>query len=72
MVRVDAADKARAHIEEAVQKARARPDRSGGISALSRGHAYLAPQTLINVDHGMRVMTEETFGPVVGTHGGRQ
>jgi acyl-CoA reductase-like NAD-dependent aldehyde dehydrogenase len=28
--------------------------------------AYLAPQVLINVDHSMRVMTEESFGPVVG------
>ncbi len=30
------------------------------------GGAYLAPQILINVDHSMRVMTEESFGPVVG------
>lgn len=28
--------------------------------------AYLAPQVLIDVNHNMRVMTEETFGPVVG------
>jgi acyl-CoA reductase-like NAD-dependent aldehyde dehydrogenase len=28
--------------------------------------AYLAPQVLTNVDHSMRVMTEESFGPVVG------
>ena len=27
---------------------------------------YLAPQVLINVDHTMRVMQEENFGPVVG------
>jgi acyl-CoA reductase-like NAD-dependent aldehyde dehydrogenase len=30
------------------------------------GAAYLAPQILVNVDHSMRVMTEESFGPVVG------
>lgn len=30
------------------------------------GYNYLAPQILINVDHSMDVMTEETFGPVVG------
>jgi acyl-CoA reductase-like NAD-dependent aldehyde dehydrogenase len=30
------------------------------------GTPYLAPQVLIDVDHGMRVMTEESFGPVVG------
>jgi acyl-CoA reductase-like NAD-dependent aldehyde dehydrogenase len=28
--------------------------------------AYLAPQILVDVDHSMRVMTEESFGPVVG------
>jgi acyl-CoA reductase-like NAD-dependent aldehyde dehydrogenase len=28
--------------------------------------AYLAPQVLTGVDHSMRVMTEESFGPVVG------
>ena len=30
------------------------------------GGAYLAPQILVNVDHAMRVMMEESFGPVVG------
>jgi acyl-CoA reductase-like NAD-dependent aldehyde dehydrogenase len=30
------------------------------------GGAYLAPQILTHVNHGMRVMTEESFGPVVG------
>ena len=28
--------------------------------------AYLAPQILVNVDHDMRVMRDESFGPVVG------
>jgi len=30
------------------------------------GGAYLAPQILVDVDHSMRVMKEESFGPVVG------
>lgn len=30
------------------------------------GGAYLAPQVLVDVDHTMRVMREESFGPVVG------
>ncbi|MGY6705110.1 aldehyde dehydrogenase family protein [Roseinatronobacter sp.] len=30
------------------------------------GGAYLAPQILVDVDHSMRAMTEESFGPVVG------
>ncbi len=32
----------------------------------SGGIAYLMPQVLTGVDHGMAVMREETFGPVVG------
>lgn len=31
-----------------------------------QGGAYLMPQILIDVDHSMRVMREESFGPVVG------
>jgi acyl-CoA reductase-like NAD-dependent aldehyde dehydrogenase len=30
------------------------------------GSAYMAPQVLTAVDHTMRIMTEETFGPAVG------
>lgn len=30
------------------------------------GGAYLSPQLLINVDHSMTIMRDETFGPVVG------
>jgi acyl-CoA reductase-like NAD-dependent aldehyde dehydrogenase len=30
------------------------------------GGAYLAPQILVDVDHTMRVMREESFGPIVG------
>ncbi|KIK66626.1 hypothetical protein GYMLUDRAFT_37783 [Collybiopsis luxurians FD-317 M1] len=30
------------------------------------GTTYVAPQVLVNVDHSMDVMMEETFGPVVG------
>lgn len=30
------------------------------------GGAYLAPQVLVDVTHDMRIMREETFGPVVG------
>ena len=28
--------------------------------------AYVAPQILVNVDHSMEFMTEETFGPAIG------
>ena len=41
-------------------------DRPGSYFPADDGGAYLAPQILVNVDHSMRVMTEESFGPVVG------
>jgi acyl-CoA reductase-like NAD-dependent aldehyde dehydrogenase len=37
-----------------------------GFPADTGQNAYLAPQILVDVDHSMRVMTEESFGPVVG------
>lgn len=30
------------------------------------GTAYMAPDVIVDTDHGMRIMTEESFGPVVG------
>src|SRR5215468_4645900 len=66
MVRADAADKARAHIADALKKgARALIDPSL-FPAAKEGTPYLAPQVLVNVDHSMLAMTEETFAPVVG------
>ena len=64
MAQVRFADLVRAQTAEAV---------AAGASALidpalfpQDGGAYLMPQILINVDHSMRVMREESFGPVVG------
>jgi acyl-CoA reductase-like NAD-dependent aldehyde dehydrogenase len=66
MVRADAAEKARAHVADALKKgARALIDESL-FPASKQGAPYLAPQVLVNVDHSMLVMTEETFAPVVG------
>jgi acyl-CoA reductase-like NAD-dependent aldehyde dehydrogenase len=45
--------------------ARALVDASS-FPARERGLPYLAPQVLVDVDHSMDVMREETFGPVVG------
>ena len=36
------------------------------LFAADDGGAYLAPQILVSVTHKMRVMMEESFGPVVG------
>jgi acyl-CoA reductase-like NAD-dependent aldehyde dehydrogenase len=66
MVRTAAATFVRGQIAEAIaQGARAHIDESA-FAASAAGTPYLAPQILTNVNHGMRVMTEESFGPVVG------
>ena len=66
MVRAQAADFVRGQIVEAVrQGARALID-PGSFAADAQGTPYMAPQILIDVDHSMRIMTEETFGPAVG------
>jgi len=66
MVRASAAGFVRDQIAEAVgQGARAVIDERE-FAAASEGTPYVAPQVLLDVDHRMRVMTEETFGPVVG------
>jgi acyl-CoA reductase-like NAD-dependent aldehyde dehydrogenase len=66
MVRTAAADFVRGQINEAVSSgARALIDPSA-FPADDPGSPYLAPQVLVDVDHSMRVMTEESFGPVVG------
>jgi acyl-CoA reductase-like NAD-dependent aldehyde dehydrogenase len=66
MVRSDAAAKVRAQIAEALQRgAKALIDESL-FPASREGTPYLAPQVLVDVDHSMLVMTEETFGPVAG------
>ncbi len=66
LVRLAAADLVRGQIEAAVRAgARALID-PAGFPAARAGTPYLAPQVLVGVDHGMAVMTEESFGPVVG------
>jgi acyl-CoA reductase-like NAD-dependent aldehyde dehydrogenase len=66
MVRTAAADFVRAQIGEAVREG-ARALVEERPFALSRlGTPYVAPQILVDVDHSMRVMREESFGPVVG------
>ena len=66
MVRTDAADNVRRQIDEAIgMGAKALID-SARSPAAQEGTPYLAPQVLVNVDHRMQIMTEETFGPAVG------
>lgn len=66
MVRTAAADFVRGQIDEAVKKgAKALIDESR-FKASKKGTPYLAPQVLIDVDHSMSIMMDETFGPAVG------
>jgi acyl-CoA reductase-like NAD-dependent aldehyde dehydrogenase len=62
MVRTAAADTVRSQIKGALGK---------GAKALIRqkdkeGTPYLPPEVLVDVDHGMALMSEETFGPAIG------
>lgn len=56
----------RAQVDEAISQGARALVAAEGFAADRHGTAYLAPQILVNVHHGMRVMHEETFGPVVG------
>ena len=66
VVRPAAAEQIRKQVAACVAKgARAAIDERH-FSASRSGTAYLAPQLLLDVDHGMGVMREEIFGPVAG------
>ncbi len=66
MVRASAADFVRGQIADAVAAGAKALIDPKAFAADAVGTPYLAPQILVDVDHSMRVMTEESFGPVVG------
>lgn len=66
MVNSSAADFVRGHIADAVAKGAQACIDAKNFSSDKPGTPYLAPQVLIDTNHQMAVMTEETFGPVVG------
>jgi acyl-CoA reductase-like NAD-dependent aldehyde dehydrogenase len=66
LVRTSAADLVRAQIADACNRGAQTLIDTATFPADKPGTPYLAPQVLIDVDHSMRVMTEESFGPVVG------
>ncbi|WP_024303491.1 aldehyde dehydrogenase family protein [Pseudogulbenkiania sp. MAI-1] len=66
MVRASSAEFVRGQIAEAVRQGASTLIPAGHFAADAPGTAYLAPQVLVNVNHGMRVMSEESFGPVIG------
>ncbi|PHR62622.1 MAG: aldehyde dehydrogenase [Robiginitomaculum sp.] len=66
MVNVKAAEFVRNQTAEAISQGAQGLIEPSLFSMDRLGSNYLAPQVLINVDHSMRVMTEESFGPVIG------
>ncbi|KAH8799535.1 succinate semialdehyde dehydrogenase [Flagelloscypha sp. PMI_526] len=67
VVSIASADRIRAQVEAAI-KAGAKPliPVSNFANVATSGSAFVAPQVLVDVHHSMEVMSEETFGPVVG------
>ncbi|MBM3565104.1 MAG: aldehyde dehydrogenase family protein, partial [Alphaproteobacteria bacterium] len=66
MVRAQAAEFVRKQIADAVKQGAKSLVDPKGFPADKPGTPYLAPHVLTNVDHSMAVMTEESFGPVIG------
>lgn len=66
MVKASAADFVRSQIQDAVSKGAVAHINPTDFPLDEVGTAYLAPQLLTHVNHQMRVMTEESFGPVIG------
>ena len=66
VVRIRNAEGIQAQLDEAIA-AGARPLLDPAhFTETQRGLPYMAPQALVDVDHSMRIMSEETFGPAVG------
>ena len=66
LVKASAAEFVRGQIADAVAAGAVAHINPADFPADQVGTPYMAPQILTNVDHSMRVMTEESFGPVVG------
>jgi len=66
VVRPSAAAALRAQVHDAVARGARQLIDEHRFAASRAGTAYLAPQVLVDVDHAMPVMHEESFGPVVG------
>jgi len=66
LVRDSAAEFVRSQILDAMKQGAIPQVDPYSFSLNKKGTAYMAPQVLTNVNHNMRVMTEESFGPVVG------
>ncbi len=66
VVRTRAAEEIRGIVDEAVAAGARNLIDSSRFNKASKGSPYVAPALLTQVDHRMRVMNDECFGPVVG------
>lgn len=66
VVRIRNAEAIQSQVDEAIAAGAHTLLDPGHFDAASRGLPYMAPQALVDVDHSMRIMSEETFGPAVG------
>jgi len=66
LVRTEAASYVQSVIEEAISAGANAHIDAKQFPMHNPDTPYLAPQILTNVDHSMRIMSEETFGPVIG------
>jgi len=63
MANVRFANEVRSHIDDAISQG---ATRCVEVFTEDDGGAYLSPTILVDVNHDMKIMREETFGPVVG------
>ena len=66
VVRLSAANFIRSQISEAEKQGAKRLIDESKFSIAKDDNCYIAPQVMIDVDHSMKFMMEETFGPAVG------
>ena len=66
VVRLSAANFIRSQMAEAEQQGAKRLIDESKFSISKEDNCYVAPQVMIDIDHSMRFMMEETFGPAVG------
>lgn len=66
LVNAKAAEFVRGQIADALAQGAQALTTEADFTESRLGTPYLAPTVLVNVNHAMRVMTEESFGPVIG------
>ncbi|MAV81897.1 MAG: aldehyde dehydrogenase [Pelagibacteraceae bacterium] len=66
VVRISAANFIRTQVQEALSQGANKVVDENLFPISSEDNCYISPQILTNVNHDMRFMTEETFGPTVG------